>query len=180
MKLPASKRNKALLIVDVQPAFIKNNNRYLIPKIVKLIKNTDYSLYIDSAFYAEKGSVWDLQKNWTLPKNTETKTVAEFDEALNGKERLSVYKTTRSVFGAETDVLGELKKRKIEEVHIVGVETNDCVFATAFHAFDLGLATYVIEECSDSTKPTRHGLAAKLLREQGMTNHSTGIETDSI
>lgn len=44
--------------------------------------------------------------------------------------------------------LGEfLKKRGVEEVHIVGVATDYCVLFTALDALDLGFSTCVIKDC---------------------------------
>lgn len=61
----------------------------------------------------------------------------------------------------------------IEEVHIVGLDANDCVLATAYEAFDLGYFTYVIEECTESSSSEEiRDAGFKLLRHVNLTNNS--------
>ena len=58
-------------------------------------------------------------------------------------------------------------------MHIAGLDTNDCVFATAQDSFDLGFSTYVIEECTGSSEGKKlHDSAIFILRHLGLTNHS--------
>ena len=68
MKIPLSNRKKALIIVDVQPAFIKQRNAYIIPHIVSLLQNVPYDCYVNALFYADKESIWDKQQHWICPK----------------------------------------------------------------------------------------------------------------
>ncbi len=66
-----------------------------------------------------------------------------------------------------------LKYEFIKEVHIIGLDTNDCVLATAYEAFDLGFFTYVIEECTQSSSGNElHLKGIDLLRHVGLTNRS--------
>lgn len=65
-------------------------------------------------------------------------------------------------------------------MHIVGTETNDCVLATAFDAFDSGFLPYVLEECCESATKGRHEMGVKLLRIQGMSNNRCLVKTKRI
>src|ERR1700722_12396449 len=136
MNIPSSKETKVLIIVDVQPGFLNKGNEYIIKNIQSLIKKVPYYFYIESVFHAEKGSLWDLQTNWILPKDENFKTVDEVVDALSGKEYLHIEKQTKSVFKGSPNLHKELQKRKIKEGHIVGLDVNDCVLATAYEAFD--------------------------------------------
>jgi nicotinamidase-related amidase len=180
MKLPDTKRKKALIIVDVQEAFLKEHNCHIVENIKNLIVDVKYDAYVEAVFFAEKNSLWEKQQDWYCPKDQNTKTVSSINDLLKDKNCLSMIKSTRSVFGGDKDLVSYLKERNIEEIHLVGTETNDCVLATAFSAFDLGFAVYLIEECCESATPGRHELGLELVRLQSMTNNSCKADTIDI
>lgn len=164
---------KALIIVDVQPAFITRRNEYVVRNIVALIKKQPYDLYVESIFHAERGSIWDKQTGWICPKGKKFHTDKRILQALNGKRVVHVEKETKSVFKGSKNLKKLLKNRGIKEVHIVGYDTNDCVLATAFEAFDLGFFTYAIEGCVEtSSTKTLHKNALTILRHLSLTMSS--------
>jgi nicotinamidase-related amidase len=57
-------------------------------------------------------------------------------------------KTTRSCFkGFDPEALKAfLRQRKIEEIHFVGFDINDCVLASAYEAIDSGYYSFILEE----------------------------------
>lgn len=144
-------KKKALIIVDVQPAFIKENSDFVAPAIVDLIKTVPYDLYIESLFHAEKDSIWNKQTDWVCPKDDTFYTVPEIIEVLKDKNCIKVEKETKSVFKGNPNILSILKENGIEEIHIVGCDIDCCVLATAYESFDFGFFTYVIEECTASS-----------------------------
>jgi len=172
MKIPQSSRKQALIVVDVQPSFLNKRNKGVVGNILKLIKNVPYSVYVAATFHAEKGSLWDIQQEWTCPEGEGTKTVTILTEELNRLHPIKVYKETKSVFKGNKEVTAMLKRKGVQEVHVVGLDTNDCVLATAYEAFDLGFVTYVIEECCGAPTEALHKKSLDLLREQNMTNRS--------
>ena len=180
MRIPDSGRKKALIVVDLQPAFLQKHNQHIVPHTVALLKQVTYDAYVEAVFSAEKGSIWDEQQEWTSPRNAETYTVNEVKAWLADKEPLKVDKQTRSVFQGDKDVATWLKEKEIEEVHVVGTETNDCIMATAFDAFDAGCLTYIIEECCESATEGRHQMGVDILRLQGMTNNRCLVNTIDI
>ncbi len=173
MIIPNSKRKKALVIIDVQPGFINKRNRYIIKNIKKLLKKVNYNTYIEAFFHAEKGSIWDKETNWVLPKNKNFHTIKAINKSLKKKNVKIIKKTTKSVFENHNGLLKLLKKHKIKEIHIVGLQTNDCVLATAFESFDKGFFTYIIEECCESDTLKEHKMGLAVLRDQGITNNSS-------
>jgi len=180
MKIPETPRKRALIVIDMQPAFVKHHNKHIVPNIISLLKKIPYDLYVDTVFYAEKGSLWDKQQNVTEPKGKNIRTVDELAAALKPFKPFRVTKDTRSAFGGDQDLAAHLAKHGIEEVHLVGIETNDCVLATAFDAFTLGFPVYVLEECCESGHPGRHQVGVELLRWQKMTNNSCLVETADV
>jgi nicotinamidase-related amidase len=180
MRIPNSGKKKALIVVDMQPAFIQPHNKHIVSNTAVLLQKVSYAAYVEAVFSAEKGSIWDEQQEWICPKNTDTRTVDEVKALLADKSPLRVDKQTRSVFQGNKEVVTWLKEKGIEEVHLVGTETNDCVMATAFDAFDAGFLTYIIEECCESATEGRHQMGVDILRLQGMTNNRCLVNTIDI
>lgn len=174
MNIPASSRKKALILVDVQPAFLNERSAHLPSRITELIKNIPYDAYVNALFHTEEGSVWEKQQNWTCPKDENMVTIPVVRDALIGKKTLEVLKETASVFKGAQNVAAYLKEEGIEEVHIVGVDSDNCVLATAYEAFDYGFVTYVLEECCDTSAPDDafNQSAFSILRRENMTNNS--------
>lgn len=177
MKLPDTHRKRALIVIDLQPAFIKPHNEHIVPNITNLIKNVPYDAYIEAVFHAEKGSLWDTQQNWFCPQDENMRTVDEVADVLAPHKPLRVVKETRSTFKGDQDVAAYLSQYDIEEVHLVGTETHDCVLATAYDTFAAGFPVYALEECCESGTPGRHEVGLTILRWQSMTNNSCRADT---
>lgn len=180
MKIPLSNRKRALIVIDLQPAFIKPHNKHIIPNIVSLIGKVPYDAYVEAVFHAEKGSLWDTQQGFTVPQDDGMRTVDEVMTALQPHNPLHIIKEARSTFKGDQDLIAYLKERNIQEVHLVGSETHDCVLATAYDAFAAGFPVYAMEECIESGTPGRHEAGLTLLRWQNMTNNSCRAGTNEV
>lgn len=180
MRLPETRRRRALIVIDLQPAFIKPHNEHIVPNIVSLIEQVPYDAYVEAVFHAEKGSLWDTQQGFTVPQDEHMHTVNEVADALVPHELLHIVKETRSSFQGDKNLKAYLEDHGIEEVHLVGTETHDCVLATAYDAFAAGYPVYAIEECCESGTPGRHEDGLKLLRYQSMTNNSCRTSTTDV
>jgi len=173
VKIPLSSRKKALVVVDVQPSFLNARNEYIVKNISKLLSKVKYEAHVVATFHAEKGSVWDVQQKWVCLKGESTGTIEKILKNLKIFDVLRIEKTTKSVFKGSKNIASILRKRDITEVHVVGLDTNDCVLATAYESFDLGFITYAIEECCQSSSSAKlHDKALAILRAQKMTNNS--------
>lgn len=173
MIIPPNTRPRALIIVDVQPAFLNPRNAQVVDRIVELVLTTQYDVFVEATFSCREGSIWDLQQGWICPQGAATVTDIRVAAALRPHNPIRVHKSTKSVFGGEPTLAHTLAKLGIQEIHVVGLDTNDCVLATAFDAFDSGFVTYVIEECTESSASQRAHLdGLRVLREQNMTDQS--------
>ena len=172
MNIPRSNRKRALIVVDVQESFLDERNRYVVRNILDLLRTEQYDTYVVATFHAEAGSLWEKQQGWTCPRGPSTETVPEIAEVLQTHDPIVVEKETRSVFKGNVDLARLLHERNTKEVHVVGTQTNDCVLATVFDAFDLGFLAYAIEECCEAESLELHETALALLRAQNMTNNS--------
>ena len=168
--IPRSKRKRALILVDIQQGFLKKWKGPLLANLTKLFSQEEYDLYVEVTFHADKKSLWDMQTSWTFPYEP---SVPEVLKLLKDKHVIRVVKETRSSFKGDRDLNKILKRHGIREVHIVGIDLSDCVFATVQEAFDLGFFAYVIEECTGDSQGERiYKSAIAILRSLGLTNHS--------
>ena len=168
--IPESHFKRALFLVDIQRGFIKDWNKSFLLNVHKLFAQEAYDLYFEISFHAEKGSLWDKETHWTFPYEP---TTPEVMELIKNKKVIHVVKETKSAFKGNKDVKKILDENGIKEVHIIGFDSSDCVFATAQEAFDLGYYTYVIEECTGASEGEKiHTDAIEILRNLGLTNHS--------
>lgn len=173
MRIPQSGRKTALLIIDVQPDFLNKRTRHIVKNIVTLLNEVEYDLYCVALFHAEKGSLWDRQTGWLLKKDKDTHLARTLQKVLP-PHIIHIDKQSKSVFKGNKDLQTILKKNNIKEIHIVGLDTNDCILASAFEAFDLGFFTYVIEECCDANSSAAlNKKALSVLRKQKITNNSS-------
>lgn len=87
--------------------------------------------------------------------------------ALEGRTVIRVVKSTRSLFGSDALLATKLRCRGIQEVHIAGLETHDCVLATAFDAFDHGFRTFVLADvCASKQVGLHRAVAGRIVADE--------------
>ncbi|MDQ5826706.1 MAG: cysteine hydrolase [Chloroflexota bacterium] len=174
MNIPHSNRKRALFVIDVQPAFVLPEGEFALTNIQKLINSMPYDLYVESLFYCDEDSMWGKQTDERLhPRDEGFQTLPLIRTLLENHPCVRVEKHTKSAFKGDRDLVAILRQQSIEEIHIVGYDTDDCVFATASEAFDLGYFTYVIEECTSSGSGNEmRERALAILRNVCLTNNS--------
>jgi nicotinamidase-related amidase len=166
---------------SVQPPSINQQTEYIVPNIQRLIETFIYDTYFEAIFYSEKGSIWDYQHGYVLPKDEGFCTVSQIENLLADRNVVRVEKTTKSIFKGNQNVHTLLRNAKIEEIHLVGMDTYDCILASAYESFDLGFFTYVIEECCQvASNEERHLDALSILRCLNMTNNSLLETIDTV
>lgn len=172
--IPNPNKKRALIIVDVQSSFINIENESVIPIIARVITHGQYAIVVESVFSTTGNPLWEKQHHW---KCELIDTVPEIKNILPKKDSVYVQKNTKSVWKGDIDLKTLFQKNDIEEIHIVGLDTDDCVMATAHESFDLGFPTYVIEEATDSSSGLNMKLTAlDILRNVDLTNHSEFID----
>lgn len=175
MFIPNTGRKKALFIVDVQDSFIIERNKYIIPNIVKIINEVDYDFIVYSIQYNDQNSLWYKQIGW-CESIWEQDIILEIQKAFVWKNVLKINKLSRSIWKWDQNLHSILKEQNIEEIHITGYESNDCVFASALESFDFWYFTFVIEEATETrTTESNHTKAIDILNYLHLTNNSEYI-----
>ena len=139
---------KALLVIDVQNYFLNSHTKHLPEKIVKYLRrrHRDFALVIFTRFVNNPRSSSYRLLNWRkCLKSPDTDLVEELKPILTygstiSKSVLSALKVSR--------VQKLLRKHKITDLYLCGIDTDCCVLATAYDAFDEGYRISVLGKLS--------------------------------
>lgn len=126
----------ALLIVDVQHYFMKDAPKDLPQRIVNHQGAINYDHVVFTNFKNEPGSNFVKSLKWDkCNTDKDAKLPKEFSEIASEHNTF-----TRACYSAfkTTNLHAYLQKRQVERLIICGVDSDACVLATAFEAFDLG------------------------------------------
>ncbi len=139
---------RGLLIVDVQNYFINKNTQAVPANIKKLIEDNRFPVMVFSQFINSSDSQFVKQLNFTgCVKPPYSDIVNELRPWL--KKDNVFAKCAFSVF-TNPDFEKYLKKNKIEELVICGLDTDYCILADCFNAFDRGYKVTVVADCCAS------------------------------
>jgi len=143
---------RALIVVDVQTYFIQSIPEGFVAKIVKHIKNSSYDSLIFTVFKNNSNSNFVKSLNWKYcMSDNDTKLAPELlpfisDDKNNIYESKSTYSALKSA-GLKSFLL----KNNINKLDICGIDTDACVLATAFEAFDLEYRVNILFDLCFST-----------------------------
>jgi len=153
---------KALMIVDLQNFFIDERTTDLPRKIKERIESGKYDEIVFTKFINQLDSNFFLNgwKHCMEPPETDIHP----ELALYANDSAVFEKNGFSAFRAEG--LHEYLKRKgIKEVHICGTDTDACVLASAYDAFELGYDVKVLEDfCASRNGKEYHEIGLKIIK----------------
>ena len=128
--------SNALLIVDVQHYFLQDAPADLAQRIKNHTQSVQYDHVLFAIFKNTHNSYFAKTLKWDKCSTPEdTQPPKEFADLIT---RDNVF--TRASYSAfkTTNLHQYLHKRHVERLVICGVDSDACVLATAFEAFDLG------------------------------------------
>ena len=127
--------SKALIIVDMQNDFLLSegslnlghDTKKLRENIADLVKTFEGPLYFTADRHNNDDCEFETFPKHCLDLTQGCKLVSEIIEALKGKTNC-FFLRKKSFTGEEiTDLANELARKKIKEIHVVGVCTHICV-----------------------------------------------------
>lgn len=169
--IPRPRKRRALIVVDIVPTFLTHRTRSVIPHVASLLGEGEYS-YVIVAEHA-KGRLHPRALENRTSRARSDETVPELAALLDPQRALLIAKDTRSAF--DDTLAASLRRRRISDVHITGIETHDCVLATALDAFDCGFVTCVIERATASKRYLDYRAGLRILRRLHLTDHTLSI-----
>ena len=156
---------KALFVIDVQNYFINTKTKTLPKKIQQYIEKNHrrFDLIIFTHFVNDPGSsVYRLLgwKDCTNPSQTDI--APELQPVL--KYGIVVSKNIYSALKVP-EINSLLKRYKIKTLFLCGIDTDCCLLATAYDAFDRGYKIYLLEDlCMASAGINLHHAALSIFK----------------
>jgi len=154
----------ALLIINIQNYFINKWTQKLPQNIVRLINNGSFPAIVFTKFVNTPDSNFVRQFNYTkCTKPPYTDIVNDLQPWV--KSDNIFVKNTYSAF-LNGRLLDWLKKNKITDLTLVGIDTENCVLTNARAAFDYGLTVKVVADCCGSftSGPQTHQAALEIIK----------------
>jgi len=153
---------KALIIIDVQNYFVNELTKLIPENIVKHLNKADYDYIVFTKFINKEGSNFFKLLNWKkMPSGYETEI---HNSLIKFVDKNNVFtKNSYSIFKAR-GLNNFLKKNKVGALFLCGIDTEACVLASAFEAFDLGFDVKIIKElCSSHSSTSLHKAALNII-----------------
>lgn len=151
-----------LLVVDVQKGFLQTEDaKAVIPHVNTLIGMWEERGWpvVYGRFVNIEGSNWERLRDWHELKGEPDTLLAD---DLHVVSPYVFKKSTYSAWSNETAAVAAL--HGATNVVIVGVDTNECVLATAISVFDSGMTPWVVRDCCASNGGVKaHDTAIELL-----------------
>jgi nicotinamidase-related amidase len=148
---------KALLVVDVQKGFINRHTKHIPALVENLLPS--YRHVIATRFVNPESSNYRRLINWTKFSRGTKDTELAFDAGPNTVViEKSGYSCVNGDFLKILDALG------VEEVHIVGMDTDVCVLKCAADLFDVDRTPVIRAACCAShAGPEFHASAIRII-----------------
>ena len=134
----------ALIVIDMQNWEIKESTRHLPGKITAFIdenKEKVNHIIFTQSFNSKNFNLYKLLDVKRGIKGYDTHMVKELGRFINKGNLFKKY--TYSAFKSRT-FLEFLRKNKISKLYLCGINTDVCVLATYYDAFDLGYNVRVL------------------------------------
>lgn len=160
--MPAPAENVALVLVDLQHGFVSGDDgaRRVVDDVVEFVERAGdrYAGIIASRFRNTPGSAY-----WRLVDDDSMRSTPDID-LVPPVARIATSVVDKDGYSSATaELLEELRRLDVGEVHLAGVDTDQCVLATLLQLFDEGFEPVLIEDlCVSTSGATCHeaGLVA--------------------
>lgn len=163
MRNDTAAQKKLLLLVDMQNGFMQANATRAVVKPVQALvtvwQERNWPI-VASRFINLDGSNWERLRGWSeLKDEPQTALIEELTDATSFVFKKSTYSAWSS------EVMAVAASRSVRDIVLAGVDTNECVLATALSIFDSGFTPIVVEDCCASSGGEEpHAMAVQLMK----------------
>lgn len=158
---------RALLVVDVQNGFINDNTKHIPDKIINLIQEYTFNYRAFTRFQNVDESPYEIILGWgKMYDEPETAIVSVLQSYANEVFIKHIYS------GLSKELQENLALNKVEELVVVGLESDACILKTAYDAFEAGLNVSIISDlCASMRGDSTHENAIALIS-RNLGSHS--------
>jgi nicotinamidase-related amidase len=160
--------SQPLLVVDVQRGFINDFTRHIPSRIVRLIESGEFAPLLFTVFINSPESPYHRLLDWhACAGPPDTELVAEL-APLAATENVF---EKRGLTGVPDELAERLRRDRIEEISLVGIDTDMCVLKVAMDLFDAGIEPIVLLDCCASTAGLQAHLAGLAILSRNIGPH---------
>lgn len=169
---------RAAVIVDVQNGFINEHTQHIPDRIAALLDAYTFERCIFTRYLNIEDSPFEVLMGWSDMHNGVKTEIVDLLLPYAAKGEVIV---KYSYSGLTDELITDLRAAEIDELVIVGLETDACVLKTAFDAFEATLPLTVITDlCATMEGQTAHQNAIALMqRNLGWQNVLTRAQFDA-
>lgn len=138
-------KERCLFIIDVQNGFVSDKTSYVVERIKDLLEKNVFDHVLFTKFINEEGSPYRKFLNWSRLSTSEEQSIP--NEIVKYASNI-IEKTVYT--GVNDETLNFFHKHNIEEVHLLGIDTDCCVLKTAVDLFEHNIRPIVLEHYSAS------------------------------
>ena len=150
---------KCLLVIDVQNGFVSPKTEYVVPRILELIEQFKGELVVATKFLNYQESPYFRFMGWErLTSSPETDLIPEVENKASLVIEKAIYSACKDKF------CNLLSAKDIDEVYLVGIDTDCCVLKTATDLFERGIRPIVLEHyCASNGGEESHNAAIRVM-----------------
>lgn len=150
---------KCLLVIDVQNGFVSPKTEYVVPRILELIEQFEGELVVATKFLNYQESPYFRFMGWErLTSSPETDLIPEVENKASLVIEKAIYSACKDKF------CNLLSAKDIDEVYLVGIDTDCCVLKTATDLFERGIRPIVLEHyCASNGGEESHNAAIRVM-----------------
>jgi len=166
--------SRPLLIVDLQRGFINEFTRHIPARIARLLESGEFEPLLFTVFVNSADSPYRRLLDWHACEGPpDTDLVPE----------LAAFALSENVFekggltGVPQALAERLERDRIEEISVVGIDTDMCVLKVAMDLFDAGIEPIVLLDCCASTAGLQAHLAGLAILSRNIGPHQLRLTT---
>jgi nicotinamidase-related amidase len=157
-----------LLVVDVQRGFINQYTQHIPARIKRLIEAGEYAPVLYTLFVNSEASPYQTLLDWhACAGPPETELVEELAPLA---EDGNVF-PKQGLAGMPEALAERVREERIEQIWIVGLDTDMCVLKIAMDLFDMGIEPVVLVDCCASTAGLQAHLAGLSILSRNIGPH---------
>lgn len=157
--------SRALLIIDIQRGFLNRHTKKL-PELAESLQNKYELIYVAKLEYGDRSPFLEIRKS-TGFCDIDRPTDLAFQPVSTAK---TIVKHGYSALN--TELKTELERSDIKQIDLMGMDTDQCVLATALALFDMSITPRILSRyCASTGGASSHRAGIKILRRAlGETN----------
>ncbi|HEY9844885.1 MAG TPA: isochorismatase family cysteine hydrolase [Candidatus Caenarcaniphilales bacterium] len=157
-----------LLIVDVQLGFINEFTHHLPKRISRLIQQGEYRPILFSRFINLPDAPYFRFLDW---HGCQREPEINLAPALEPFAKPELVFAKLGLCGLPDELADYLRQQPIEQISIVGIDTDMCVLKIAMDLFDMGIEPTVLVDCCASTAGLQAHLAGLAVLSRNIGAH---------